>query len=241
MGSSGTYGAPTVIDVAEASAPPRDWATELQGVRLARWAAIVSLLGIVVVLLLPLYMIAGLGYGLAPPGTGSAQAAITGYERLAAAFAGGAALVSLALVLFTVAFSRLSKVDEEFVTPFVLSIIGLAGALMLVAAFGLLLASAVQALGCLSAPDPAACYTDVSLSSLYQGLAIGGLILAFIGWIALLLGVFRIGKRYASTPTKVGAILYLVPLVNLVAPILVVVGMHGVVRSVEAGKRAGAG
>jgi hypothetical protein len=55
-----------------------------------------------------------------------------------------------------------------------------------------------------------------------------------VGWIGLLLGLWRIGSRYDSGVTKIGAILSIIPVVNIVSPILILVGVMGVERKLRA-------
>jgi hypothetical protein len=42
-----------------------------------------------------------------------------------------------------------------------------------------------------------------------------------------MLGLWRVGTRYNETLLKVAAIFVILPLLNIVAPILVIVGAHG--------------
>jgi uncharacterized membrane protein len=60
-----------------------------------------------------------------------------------------------------------------------------------------------------------------------------GFILAVVGWIGLVIGLYRIGNRYNSTITKVGAILTILPVVSLIAPILVIVGVTSSIHEVQ--------
>ena len=50
-------------------------------------------------------------------------------------------------------------------------------------------------------------------------------VLALVGTIGgQILGLWRVGSRYDSTIIKIGAIFVIIPLLNFVAPILILVG-----------------
>ena len=117
-----------------------------------------------------------------------------------------------------------------------LSIVGLIGMLLITLGAVVVLATLVSAVSCASSGS-----SCVDFGSLGAGIysILGGALLAFIGWIGLLIGVYRIGKRYDSTLTKVGAILYIIPLLNIIAPILAFVGIHSIVASLERKARGG--
>ena len=51
-------------------------------------------------------------------------------------------------------------------------------------------------------------------------------ILALVGYIGLLIGLWRLGTRYDSGLFKAGAILAIFPLLNLVGAILILVAAH---------------
>ncbi len=56
--------------------------------------------------------------------------------------------------------------------------------------------------------------------------AVGGL-LVLVGIIGgQILGLWRVGVRYNETVIKVGAIFSVIPILNIVAPILVLIGAH---------------
>jgi hypothetical protein len=66
-----------------------------------------------------------------------------------------------------------------------------------------------------------------SLSSLlvYFVLLVLGGILALVGVIGgVILGLWRVGERYDQTIIKIGAIFFVIPLLNIIAPVLLLVG-----------------
>jgi hypothetical protein len=51
--------------------------------------------------------------------------------------------------------------------------------------------------------------------------------MAFVGIVGgQVIGLWRIGERYDAAVIKLGAIFTVVPLLNVVAPILVLIGVH---------------
>lgn len=137
-----------------------------------------------------------------------------------------------ALVVLTLAFRDLSKVDRgRFSIPSILMILMLVG----VAVQGVGLIPLLNSISDLVAQIPATPTTTLPpaffslLSSLifdYMLLAIAGMA-ALIGEIGgLILGLWRVGSRYDRTVIKIGAIFEVIPLLNVVAPILVLIGAH---------------
>ena len=241
---------------AEAGAPPMaepggmpnmtmagDPATDLRGARVARIAAALSVLGLVLILLAPILLLVVLGLHIPLIGLsfGTASFTIAILEEILAVITVGALLLFLSFIVYVVSFNILRKSGPGFGAPMGLGVVGILGVLLIFIGILLILVAVVQAVSCASAStDASSC---VSLSTVAGGYysVLGGGFLAFLGWIGLLIGIYRIGKRFDSTITKVGAILYIIPLVNVIAPILVLVGVHGVVRRLEAGAMHGMG
>lgn len=214
------------------AAPPADhWATERSGIRLARLAALLSLLGLVVALAAPLAFLVVLGLHIPIIGTsfGSAAFTIVILEERMAIILVGVLLMLGALTLYLLAFAKIRRNADGFGAPMVLTLLGLLGAFLLVLGAGLILGQVYSAVNCAAGAAVGSC---ISLSTVAAGVyaILGGLFLAFLGWIGLILGLYRMGKRYDSGLTKVGAILYIIPFLNLVATILVFIGIHGTVE-----------
>ena len=82
---------------------------------------------------------------------------------------------------------------------------------------------------------PSSAFFSVIGSLVLAGLvaAIGG-ILALIGLIGgQILGLWRVGSRYNETTIKLGAIFVIIPLLNLVAPFLILIGAYQVKGRLE--------
>jgi hypothetical protein len=54
--------------------------------------------------------------------------------------------------------------------------------------------------------------------------SIGGIVVILGVIIGQILGLWRVGSRYDETTIKIGAIFGIIPLLNFVAPILILVG-----------------
>jgi len=200
---------------------------------MARLAALCGLLGLLLAVAGPfvLLIILGLHIPLLGVSFGSASFTVAIVEEIIGVIVAGAALTLISMALYIVAFSSFRKLQPGFGGPMGLSIVGFLGMLLITLGAVLVLATLVSAVGC-SASSGSNC---VDFGALGAGVysILGGALLAFIGWIGLLIGVYRIGKRYDSTVTKVGAILYIIPAINIIAPILVFVGIHSIVGNLE--------
>jgi uncharacterized membrane protein len=145
------------------------------------------------------------------------------------------------LLIYRSAFENLSTVDDRFRTPRLLVSVAIAGVLVVLVGIGLLLETLRQAAECAGAGNPIhpACISMSALSGAV-GLLVVGAILALLGAIGLLLGIWRVGSRYDRDLFKVGAILLIIPYVNLVGYALILWESHSVQRTLEtAGTPAG--
>jgi hypothetical protein len=141
------------------------------------------------------------------------------------------AVLELAVVvLLRSAFRRLAPIDSRFSTPSKLALLLIAG--FLIVLLGLVpLVEGTQALtGCIANSTnttlPANC---AGLGDLLVGalVVLAGGIVALIGYIGCLLGIWRFGARYQNDLFKVGAILLIFPLVSIVGAILILVAARG--------------
>lgn len=205
------------------------YAEEISGVNMARAAALTSLIGLLLVLSVPLLFYFTLSVNLPLLGhtVGSGTLTVTLLEEMLGLVLAGIIVSLVSVVLYVVAFNSLRKVHNGFGAPMGLTIVGLVGFLLILAGIGLALVTVLQAVGCAASGAASGC---ISLGTLAVGVyaALGGAFLAFIGWIGLLIGIYRIGKTYRSTATKVGAILYILPFISTIAPLIVFVGIHGI-------------
>ena len=145
-------------------------------------------------------------------------------------------VASLTVLLF--GFRQLKAVDARFSLPTTMTIVMVVGAIVVVA-------GAVPLLNAL--PNIIAQAPSTSGSSLPSGftaaiatvigyfllILLGGL-LNFIGLVGgQMLGLWRVGSRYDETLLKLGAIFAIIPLLNIVAPVLVIVGADQAKRGIS--------
>lgn len=144
-----------------------------------------------------------------------------------------AAVQLVAVVLLVMAFRDLKKADTRFSLPSTLTILLLIGALVAVAGavplfndFPNIVAQAPMYQGSSYATG----YGTAIASAIgyFVLISIGG-VLGLIGLIGgQILGLWRAGSKYNETLLKIGAIFAIVPLLDIIAPILVIVGANQV-------------
>ncbi len=219
-----------------AASPTADRAVELRGARLARAASLTSLLGLLLAWVGPVAIIFFLGVEVHYGGfhLGSGAATVASIEDLLGVVVFGAALILVSLVLYLVSFNAFRKAGPGFGGPLALMVIGLVGFLLILVGAALVLLDFFHAVACSASGATSSCLDLSQLAGAVLAI-FGGLFLAFLGWIGLLIGVYRIGKRYGSTITKVGAILMIIPFLGVIAPILILIGTHQIVRRLERG------
>lgn len=134
-----------------------------------------------------------------------------------------------AVIVLIVAFRQLKGIDGSFSIPSTLSIVLLIGSVLTTAGgaplFSQLPNLIAQVPTTTGTTLPTGFVTTLASVVVYFFLiAIGG-ILATIGLIGgEVLGLWRVGSKYNETLLKLGAIFGIIPLLNIVAPVLVIVG-----------------
>ncbi|MCI4364714.1 MAG: DUF973 family protein [Thermoplasmata archaeon] len=132
------------------------------------------------------------------------------------------------VALLRTAFYRLSAVDQRFATPSKLTLALLVGFVMLFVGLYPLLVGAQATASCIATGTPAApanCgFNREALIGLFL-VGVGGVI-ALIGYIGMVVGIWRLGTRYENDLFKVGAILLILPLLSFVGAILLLVASH---------------
>ncbi len=144
-----------------------------------------------------------------------------------------ACLGLLVILLYRSAFRDLARVDRRFANPASLALVAFIGVILALAGMALTLDALYRAVRCAGAgtPIPSAC---VPLVSLLGGLALAvlGGIAALVGYIGILIGVWRLGVRFDEGAFKAGAILWVLPLLNIVGAIVILIGVRAVRRRV---------
>ena len=146
------------------------------------------------------------------------------------------AILAIALVgdaLLTMALRDLAKVDNskfslpwKFMIVLIIGVALLAGGLIPV--FNQIPNIIAQAPTGPGAPS-AAFFSAISTLIFAAVLAVIGGIMALIGTIGgQILGLWRVGSKYDETIIKVGAIFVIIPLLNFVAPLLILIGAYQV-------------
>lgn len=138
------------------------------------------------------------------------------------------ALWILSVVFARSAFGTLSNVDSNFHTPMSLTF-------LLYVGFPLFLTGLVitfwSELAFQNAPTSGSYLSILLIGVLMLFVA---LILLLLGEIGLLLGIWRFGSRYDETLFKAAVIMYIIPFVAVIAPLLVYVAAGSVRRKLQA-------
>jgi MFS family permease len=207
---------------------------EIRGLHLARGGAITSLISLLLAFLSPILIILVSGleihYGGFHIGSGKFNNHV--FEELIEVIIVGFLVGLVAMILYLVSFNSFRKVQPGFGGPLALVILGVIGTFLVFVGLADVLMQYLSAVGCVGSHSTTSC---VSTSALFGaiGAILFGLLLALLGWIGLVIGVYRIGKRYQSTITKVGGILTIIPIVTIVAPILIIIGTSASLSEVQ--------
>jgi hypothetical protein len=203
------------------------------------WSSILYLAGLTIGWVVGFYFIAAffpvtglrnLGPNPSPAQVSSALTPL--FQGISLIIPVGVAIQLAAALALLLAFRELRRVDSpRFSTPSIFMIIFVVGlVLVAVAVYPLLnsipgiIATAPSTPG--TTPSSAFFSAITSLVFSFVFIAVGG-ILWLIGVIGgSILGLWRVGSRYDQTIIKVGAIFLIIPLLNIVAPILILIGAN---------------
>ncbi|MCI4346153.1 MAG: DUF973 family protein [Thermoplasmata archaeon] len=137
-----------------------------------------------------------------------------------------ALLVVVQLAYFLGAFRDLREFDEDFETPSKLIWLALIGLPLLFLSLALLLNSALAVANCVNALPPGAsastsCSGQLGAAAGDALLLLFAAVLSFVGWVALLLGVWRLEAHFREPNFRPVAVLMIFPLLNLIGFFLV--------------------
>ena len=133
---------------------------------------------------------------------------------------GAGACEFLVVVLFYLAFRSLAARDPAFSTPSRLALLLSVAIALLLAALYPLVTVLNQLETCITSAGSnqtaqVACISGGSFAAILALVVVAG-ILALVGYIGLSIGVWRLGGRYHNSYFKVGAVLLIIPFLNLV-------------------------
>jgi len=239
-------------DSQQAFAQPPDPRKERSGLSKVMWFGVIQLVGLAVGGAFALYIIIAVfssiatlapsfnqTYGAVPTSppineTSRAFAALGPVFHNLLLFYPVSIVIDLAAIsLLTLGFRDLGKADRaRFSTPSTFMLVLIAGT-FISAAGGLLLFSNFSNLLSMSlashGPPPSA-ESLALVGSFFLGVivAITGGIIGIIGFVGgTMLGLWRLGSRYDETTLKIAAIFMIIPLLDIISPILVIVGTVG--------------
>lgn len=151
-------------------------------------------------------------------------------------YLGGLTAVDLVvLLLLRTSFHDLVPFDRNFSSPSTLSLVAIFAIVIVMVGTALLLVGLYQAVSCVGTGQP------LTRGCVFSGAFIAGLALlavgaiaALVGFIGVLMGIWRLGTRYSEGLLKVAAVLLIFPVLNIVGAILMLVGTRSALQRVEA-------
>lgn len=206
--------------------------SELAGASRIKWGALLGVLGLVLAFSGVMIILLDVGLGITNVSASGYVSILNTILAAVLVIVAGVFVALLSFVLYTAGFASLRKADGRFGTPMVLCIIGLVG-LLLIGLFVIFYASAINTAIACPSTDTTCQNNATSLAPAVVPLVYLGGLLGFIGLIGAILGLYRFGTRYSSSITKVGAILYIIPVVAILAPLLVLIGAYQIQRKLR--------
>ena len=202
----------------------RERPVDRRALRAVRWASILGLVASVAGLVA--LTVPGFTQLVTVSSTNAGPVLSTGGTTQLGVYVAATAVLGLVeLFLYRSAYRTLSEVSREFSAPSTLSLLAIVGALLAVVGFALLFAAIVEAIHCVGAGHPitSACLFDGGFWAAVALLGTGAL-LAVVGFIGILVGLWRMGRRFDMPLFKVAAILLILPYLSVLGQILLLVG-----------------
>ncbi|MGI0054947.1 MAG: DUF973 family protein [Thermoplasmata archaeon] len=202
--------------------PPAAVADDRRALADVSWAAIFVLVETIVGLVVLFDPYVSTFFTAASSSTGGSTINLPAFYLFIAAAGAEIALFLVALILYWRAFRTLASSDRQFSTPSTLTFLEIIAAVLIIAVGSYLLDVLVQVALC--APSggviTSACIAGGPLL-IAVGLLVVVAILALVGFIGVLLGIWRLGSRYGETMFKVGAIFLIFPILSFIGSILI--------------------
>ncbi len=216
------------------SAPAPSSATELRALSSVSLAAILGLVGSVIGLV-ELFATSIVSYAsVTTVGSGTTLSLNLNGLYLTFGLAGVGLLFSgLELWLYRQAFRTLAPHDARFSSPATLVLVALVALTILFLLALAILSVVYQAGVCAGAgnPIPSSCINLGGLLGLVVLiLAVG--IFVLVGYIGLLIGIWRLGTRYQEGLFKTGAVQLIFPLLNVIGNVLILAAANSARRTV---------
>lgn len=209
---------------------------ERSGLTKLMWFGVLQLVSIVAGWALSFYLLESVFFNTAALGLSSSSTP----DQVSAALSGIlhdfallvpilVAIQLVAMASLTLGYWDLKRVDNRFALPSTLMLLMIIGSAVVAGAFILMInglpdviATAPVTPNSTPSQDFLTAVGTLILDLLF--VLIGGIV-AFVGFVGgQMLGLWRAGSRYGETMLKLGAIFPIVPLLNIVAPILVILG-----------------
>lgn len=195
-----------------------------RALRTVRWASVLGLVSSFVGLVA--LAVPGFAQVFSVTSTNAGPVLSTNATSVFGVYLAAAAVLGLVeLFLYRSAYRTLTGVSREFSTPSTLSLLAIVGVLLALIGVGVLFAALVQAIHCVGPGNPltSACLSGGGFWAAVALLVTGGL-LAIVGFIGILIGLWRLGRRFDRSVFQLAAVLLIIPYVSIVGQILILVG-----------------
>lgn len=188
-------------------------------------AALISILGSLLGVAVPLALSFGHYISFSIPATGSTVTyGVTALYTVLGIGIVGIVISIVAFWFYRDGFLALRPVDPRFASSPTWALLVIIGLIMVSLGLVAVLVGLVQTLSCVgtSTTVPATC---VNIGALLGGvgLLLVGVIVLLIGYIGTLVAIWRLGTRYDNSLFKIGAVLLIIPFLSVVGQILILV------------------
>ena len=203
-----------------------------EGLGKLKLGSLLSIIGLILIMV-PAYFLAGsiLAISSLVSSTSSSTAStIAGISAATLAGMGGAAVVGVILFLISIieyrhAFGVLKESNPSLASPYSLMKWIYIGLILEIIMIPLMLIFMLSILSSADSSSPSSGFIGtIAIVGLIGVIWLIGGIMSLIGYIGMIMGLYRSGEIFDEGIMRIGAILYIIPYLNIVAPILVYIG-----------------
>jgi Protein of unknown function (DUF973) len=182
--------------------------------------ALIGIIGIILGFIVPIFTL-GSVFSFTSAGVPNASAIASGFIAYGVVSLIGFVLGLVSIFLVRSAFSTLASVDSaKFSMPAKMVLAFFVGLILLIIAIGVLIAGVASNISTINAGGNFNAAGVIGALGLF---ALAGII-SLVGIIGIILGLWRAGERYNESLLKVGGILFIIPIADIIAPFLVYFG-----------------
>lgn len=191
--------------------------------------ALIGIIGIILGVIVPLFTM-GSAFSFTSGSLSNASAIASSIIAYGVVSLVGFILGLVAIFLVRSAFSTLASVDSnKFSMPSKMVLAIFIGLILFIIAFGVFIAGIASNISTINSGGS---FNAAGIAGALGLIVLAGIV-SLVGIVGIILGLWRAGERYDESLLKIGGILFIIPIADVIAPFLVYFGASSAQRKVS--------